>query len=635
MAFSESKFRRGRDKSFERLNRYRGLRQADNPALHAAMTAFYDQVRFEGREINAGRQPAANTQVVHDLVRELDKQGAFAVRARWWLDNQSKSAYSKPRKWADALVEAGADHVRNTGAWSKTTGMPAELRAEFNNGRTLESTPGAAILDGLETGHDRGSSSPSLNYMWGQTSQTFMGHSRGMVHADVYRGVDENSVLKTIEMPELLNKMARGEVDGVTFHVRRRNQQTAVLDEVGTYTVRSQNSWDQVMPLDRTPSYLAEQGREYQTQQVARSILRNRQGLQQSLDGFRTILDNANRNPDEVVFMTGAGEEFPHSTATREQIAGWQRHPSQSSQSGQNWPAAPSAAQTLEDRLQALATAQDARGSASSRSSGSDPQLPAGNTVRESFQTGTTTSSHGSGEYLVPVNTLSSEQSLYMSNARHQLPTGGQMFSGYTPAGGPAPHFETPDYGIDNPLSTTMSHMSLAVSPGEEYGTGGSSYFDSHYEPQNPRQTYGGGSYEAVPGPYTGYTMSATPQIDSVDRQSYFPSSQAHRGNSGSSDSQFGEPLNRVNANDYTPSSPSYAPPAATGPQERTPSTGSASSDFGAPLAPVQRNPSPPSEAPAQSSSSGHKHSGKPKKPKPSGGTTGSHQKKKPGPSRS
>jgi hypothetical protein len=185
-----------------------------------------------------------------------------------------------------------------------------------------------------------------------------------------------------------------------------------------------------------------------------------------------------------------------------------------------------------------------------------------------------------------------------------------------------------------------MSNMSLAVSPGEEYGAGGSSYFDSRYGTQNPRQTYGGGPYEAAPGPYTGYTMSATPQIDSVDRQSYFPSSQANRGGSGGgsaySDSQFGEPLNRVNANDYTPSSPSYepAPAAVTGPQERTPSTGSASSDFGAPLAPVHRNPSPPSEAPAQSSS-GHKHSGKTKKPKPSGGTSGSQQKKKPGSSRS
>ncbi|MFJ6832973.1 hypothetical protein [Streptomyces sp. NPDC091209] len=635
MAFDERAFRRGRDKSFERLNRYRGLREADNPALHAAMTAFYNQVRFEGREINAGRQPVANTQVVHNLVRELNKQGAFSVRARWWLDNQSKSAYSKPRKWADALVEAGAKHVRNTGAWSKTTGMPAELRAEFNNGRTLESTPGAAILDGLETGHDRASSSPSLNYMWGEASQTFMAQSRGTVHADVYRGIDENSVLKTIEMPELLNKMARGEVDGVTFHVRRRNQQTAVLDEVDTFTVRSQSSWDQVMTLDRTPSYLEEQSREYQTQQVARSILRNRQGLQQSLDGFRSILDNAKWDPDQAVFVTAAGTEFPHSTATREQIAGWQRHPSQSSQAGQNWPAAPSAAQTLEDRLQAVASAQEARGSESSRSSGSNPQFPPGNTVRESFQTDSTVSSHGSGGYLGPVNTLSSEQGVYMSNARNQLPTGGQMFSGYTATSGPAPHFDTPNYEIENPLATTMSNMSLAVSPSEEPGAVRSSYFDQYYGNQNARQTYGGGPGATASGPYSGYTMSATPQIDSVDRQSYFPNSQANRGGgSTSSDSQFGEPLNRVNANDYTP-----APAAGTGPynssydaQERTPSTGSASSGFGAPLEPAPRNPSPPPEAPVQSSSSGHGHSSR--KPKPSGGTTGSQQKKKPGGSR-
>ncbi|MET8132264.1 hypothetical protein [Streptomyces sp. NPDC005251] len=655
MAFSESKFRRGREKSFERLNRYRGLRAADNPALHAAMTAFYDQVRFEGREINAGRQPVANTQVVHNLVRELQKKGAFSVRARWWLDNQNKDSYSRNSKWEAALEKAGAEHVRNTGAWSKTTGMPAELRAELNNGRTLESAPGAAILDGLDTGHDRATPSPSMNYMWGEASQTFMAESRGTVHADVYRGVDENSVLKTIEMPELLNKMERGEVDGVTFHVRRRNQQTAVLDEVATYTVRSQNSWDQVMTLDRTPSYSAEQNREYQTQQVARSILRNRQGIQQSLDGFRGILDNANRDPDQAVFVTGAGAEFPHSTATREQIAGWERHPSQSSQAGQNWPAAPSAAQTLEDRLQAVASAQEARGSASTHSSGSNPQVP-GNVARGSLHTVTTASSNsGSGGYLGPVNTLSSGQHAYMSNARHQLPTGGQMISGYPAAGGSVPHFDTPDYEIENPLATTMSNMSVAVSPGERPGAAQSSYFD-YYGNQNPGRAYGGsyGSGETGPvrnpsGPYAGYSMSAQPQIDSVDRQSYFPDSQANRGAGTYSDSQFGEPLNRVNAKAYTASSSSPssepAPVARTATynpsydaQERTPSTGSASSNFGAPLAQAPRNPSPPPEAPApvKSSSSGHGHSGKKKKETkaPSGvlaWMAGAQQKKKPG----
>jgi len=350
--------------------------------------------------------------------------------------------------------------------------------------------------------------------MWGHASETFMGETRGTAHADVYRGIDESSVLNNIEMPLLLQKMEAGEVDGVTFHVRRRNQQTGVLDETATYTVHSRASWDEVPTLDRSPSYFAEQGREYQTQQVARSILRNRQGVQQSLDNFKVILDNANADPDAAVFMTSAGAAFPHSgvQVTSEEVAGWQRHPSQGSQDGHNWPAGTSAAQTLYDKLAFHSAMQ---GSVSSASTGSGRQVPADLARMESHRTTATGSSSGSGDYLAPVNTVASNQGIHMSPAPlQQLPTGGQTAYNYPIPPNSAAQFHTPDYD-GNELAPAMSHMSM-VSPGETGPVSESQqqgYFDSYYGTNASHEGHYGanaGNQAAGQGQYGGYGASET-----------------------------------------------------------------------------------------------------------------------------
>ncbi|WP_405843753.1 hypothetical protein [Streptomyces sp. NBC_01518] len=550
MAFDEKKWRSARAKSVERLNRYRGLKASDNRQLHDAVYAFYDQLRSEGRQINKGEQPVENTEVVKNLVSELQKVRAFSVRADWWWDNQSKFANLRDKTWDAEHRSAAKRHVKNTGAWSKTTGMPAELRAILKDGRTLESTPGALFLDGLDSGHDRSTPSPSLNYMWGNSSQTFMAESRGTVHADVLRGIDEYSVLKNIEMPELLNMMERGEVDGVTFHVRRRNQQTAVLEEVATYTVSSREDWDQVMPLDRTPSYLEEQNREYATQQVSRSIIRNRMGIQGSLDGFRQILDNANRDPDQVVVATDANTRFSSRVkASREDIAHWERP------SGQR----------LTDRLQYIASAQQTRGSASSRSSGSNQQVPAQSMARASVQTNTTTSSYGSGGYLVPVNTQRTDENLYMSNARSQLPTAGQMFSNDASTVGPPPQFQTPDYEIENPLEHTMSRMTLApdenvIYERQQYYTPADNTIHTQEPHYNERDYYPSATTSSVMT--SDWTQQSAPvgnYTAMVDNPTgnYYDNYEGRQYSTSSASSGFGEPLARTN---HVPSPPNHSP---------------------------------------------------------------------------
>ncbi|MET7458190.1 hypothetical protein ABZT03_41420 [Streptomyces sp. NPDC005574] len=530
MAFDQKKFDRGRRKAFKRLAAYRGLKQGDNPHLHMALNALFDRIEEEGRQINRGEAPVADKEKVHTAIRALKNEHAYSVNAQWWLDNQEK--YLESRLWGEARIEAAKEHVQHIGAWSKTTGLPAELRSYL----TLEKVPGAAFMDNVDWGFDYDTPSPTLNYMWGESSLTFMGGARGIVDADVYRGIDESSVLNKIEMPELLIKIEAGEVAGVTFHVRRRNQQTSVLDETATYTVRSQLSWDQIPMLDRTESYRVEQGREYQTQQVSRSILRNRQGLQGSLDDFTEIINRAYSDPDTAVFMTGENAAFPYPEmkVTPEQMTGWERP----------------AERSLNDKLAVHSAAQ---GSMSSASTGSGPHVPGDHARRDSHQTTASGYSSESGNFLAPVNTLASDEwGMFMSpDSLQQLPTDGRTIYSYEGATNPVTTGQLPnpehgfesEYGFGDELLSPMSQLSM-FPPGELDPTpgNGQDYFGAYYQhnvsnppvTQNQYEEDGASGLYASHNPTSGYEH---PVQGGYDTQG-----------STSSSEGFGEPLARVPA---------------------------------------------------------------------------------------
>ncbi|WP_339130140.1 hypothetical protein WJM95_14565 [Streptomyces sp. f51] len=173
----------------------------------------------------------------------------------------------------------------------------------------------------------------------------------------------------------------------------------------------------------------------------------------------------------------------------------------------------------------------------------------------------------------------------------------------------------TPDYGAQ--LSQGMSTMDLGssaarYSPTSDYSpTGGAPAAGDYFQ--------GGGVRTEQPL----YTYSLQPTGTGTG---FYPLSE-----SPVQDDSFAHPPSPVgNTEAYHPS--------YTSPQRNTPSTGSASSDFGEPLTQVPRNPSPPSEAPPQSTSSGKQKAKEPKKEAKqakSGGLAawvrGDQYKKKPG----
>ncbi|MFE6481580.1 hypothetical protein ACFVGN_01365 [Streptomyces sp. NPDC057757] len=514
MAVDMAALERGIAKTNERLDSYRGFRRGDNPGLRDSVDAVFERMRVEGREINSRVTPAEDQAVVDRMMERFNEQKAYEVRGNWRIQNQDKPEYASEAAWQQALSDAAATHVQNSGAWSKTTGMPAELWAEAENGRTLEIvTPGSAF-DGIHYGNDRSTPFPTLNYAWGGQSKTFMAGTRGMVHAQVLRGIDESSVLNTIEMPELLRKMSAQEVDGVTFHVRRRNQQTGVLDETDTFTVASRASWARVQMLQKTDSYVQEQSREYQTQQIGRAIYRNRDGMQHSLDDFKKILDAAHADPHSAVIMTSSQTQFPDNYAvSRQEWQGWERRASQASDAPANWVSQDSAMQTLMGKLDSIQTKSGTQSPASSDSG--EQSRP---TLGRSETTATVQSLGSLNEgTLAPVTTTVSRGDRMEPSPYQQLPTVAE----HQPGARDLP-FRTPQYG--EPLAHITTGSTVAspsdVRSAPDYFSPQSSSTAATNAPANP----------------AGAFLSQNPPAPRSDT-------------STSSSDGFGEPLARVNAN--------------------------------------------------------------------------------------
>ncbi|MFI6337750.1 hypothetical protein [Streptomyces sp. NPDC050535] len=514
MAVDMAALERGITKTNERLDSYRGFRRDDNPGLRDSVDAVFDRMRVEGPEINTGVTPVENQAVVDHMMELFNEQKAFEVRGSWRIQNQDKPEYASDDAWRKALSEAAATHVQNTGGWSKTTGMPAELLAENSNGRTLEITAPGSAFDGIHFGNDRDTPFPTLNYVWGGQSKDFMAGSRGMVHAQVLRGIDESSVLNKIEMPELLRKMSEKEVDGVTFHVRRRNQQTGVLDETDTFTVASRASWARVQMLQKTDSYIQEQGREYQTQQIGRAIYRNRDGMQHSLDNFKKIIDAAHEDPNTAVIMTSSQTPFPDNYAvSAQEWQGWERRASQGSDAPANWVSQETAVYTLMEKLDSIQTKSGTQSPASTESGEqSRPTLDRSETVATVQSRG----SVGDGT-LAPVTTTVSRGDRMEPSSSQQLPTVAEHQPGARELA-----FRTPQYGGE-PLAHITTQSTVA-SPAEVRNA--PSYFDSQSSSSAPANPTGG----------------------FLQRDGASPS-----GDSTSSSDGIGEPLTRVKANTTPP----------------------------------------------------------------------------------
>jgi hypothetical protein len=289
---------------FRRFNRYGGLRGKDNPELHEALQSVLTYMRRDGEKHNKHTTPVLDSKrkkAVDNAVRILDEHMAFEVRADFWAKAQKQKNFVQLLQWASTV------HPRGLVAWSKTTGFPAEERALAMDGLTLEYTVPGSAFDGMKNGFDPKYPSPTLGYLWNRMSETTMSKGRGQMHADIFEAVDKSSVMYRSEIDVIKGLIDKGLVSGLTVHVRVRDPQSRRLMEKQTVDVHSRESLDTKLPAwEGSPAQVQRQAEEYGTQQVRRALLRNRNGMQQSVTDLFHAMDEDRDNT--VVFVTSQRE---------------------------------------------------------------------------------------------------------------------------------------------------------------------------------------------------------------------------------------------------------------------------------------------------------------------------------------
>ncbi|MEV6008684.1 hypothetical protein AB0M29_17935 [Streptomyces sp. NPDC051976] len=253
-----------------------------------AFRGVVEQMRNEGTWIDKhGREPrgagwdtrAESVNARNAFVAGLRDANAYHVSALWATQNKEIGNWESLTEERQNVAAAARE---NLAFWVKSTARPAEQL-----GQTLEAGAAGGLLDGLNFGFTQGSYSPTLWALWGQHSQEFARGTRGTAEATVWEGLPEHCVLREQEWPVLAELIEQGKVDNLHVNVIRRNSKTGMPERVGSYTVTTQEDFESLPAAPRTDSYIVRQQQQFVTQNIARSIQRNREGVQTSLDNFR------------------------------------------------------------------------------------------------------------------------------------------------------------------------------------------------------------------------------------------------------------------------------------------------------------------------------------------------------------
>ncbi|MER5510140.1 hypothetical protein ABT052_33115 [Streptomyces sp. NPDC002766] len=319
MAWDEAKFNRDVDRGWARIERWRAV--LGTPEVRAAYQALTDVMRQEGQWIRAGYSPtnsgwerlAPSVAARRQLMTAFTAVNALHVSAQWATEHRDAPAGTD---LAQARQDVAAQSVQNTAFWVKSTSRPAEQL-----GDTLEAGSAAGVIDQLTFGFDRTTPSPTLWETWNELSPQFASDARGTVEATVFEGLPENCVLRDKEWPELKTLIEQGLVDHLHVNVIRRNSDTGRLEQVGHYDVRTQQEFDHLPQVTRTDSYVARQQREFVTQNIARSIERNRAGVQTTLDDFRRRWSGSGQDVEFVLsHPDGPGPDLTESPANLSRV---------------------------------------------------------------------------------------------------------------------------------------------------------------------------------------------------------------------------------------------------------------------------------------------------------------------------
>jgi hypothetical protein len=194
-----SEYERDKAELTARINRIAALQQD---------TEFKEAIQAW---LNNLTEAEPGTAAVDTIIARITENHGFELPYEWVARHQYKAGF---QDGADRQTRTGRGHL-----WSKLSAETSANLAESEHGLVLERTIGGALFNGLLFGLDNFRQSPSMGDLWTKMSQTYVKGLRGVVEASALGGIDDTSVLHTVEWPELKQKIEAGYVDGMNVVV--------------------------------------------------------------------------------------------------------------------------------------------------------------------------------------------------------------------------------------------------------------------------------------------------------------------------------------------------------------------------------------------------------------------------------
>lgn len=197
---------------------------------------------------------APDLAAVDKIIDRMVKNHGFELPYEWVARHQDKPGFHEAAQQQDRTQRA---HL-----WSKIGAEISSNRAQWERGLVLEKTVGGALFNGLLFGLENFGKSLAMRELWKKMSQTYVKGLRGPVEASVLVGIDDTSVLNTIEWPLLRESIEKGVVDGmnvVVYSMEKEEGGRIRLEPRETVAVRSAEEYEALPRVQQSARWRQQQ----------------------------------------------------------------------------------------------------------------------------------------------------------------------------------------------------------------------------------------------------------------------------------------------------------------------------------------------------------------------------------------
>ncbi|MGC4998738.1 hypothetical protein [Streptomyces sp. DT195] len=275
------KFTQDKAELLRRVGRIKALTEMDG--FMSGIEGFLDNIEAD---MKAGQPTGVDGGAIGRIITGFQdpRVQGHRVQYSWYAQQQGKEGFQES---LDRVAAASAEHGQ---LWAKMNSAIPTEDASVGRGVVLEASVQGRIFDGLLFGLPTWSASDALAALWKRLSATYVQALTGTVTAHALDGTVGNSVLSTLEWPELRKRIADGAVDGLVFVVYHSHDDPsggpAILEPVESFHVRTQKEFEELPQAPTDQAWRDKQSVIDQQQRGALADIHSREEEIAALDVF-------------------------------------------------------------------------------------------------------------------------------------------------------------------------------------------------------------------------------------------------------------------------------------------------------------------------------------------------------------